>query len=478
MLDVRPVLYVDGLLLLVLAVAMLFPMGLEAVEGRADWQVFLASALVTGFAGAGLALGSRPTARLALSTRQAFLLTALTWIFTAGFAALPFMFSALAMSFTDGYFEAMSGLTTTGATVIRGLDTVDPGILLWRAILHWLGGIAVIVMAVAVLPTLRIGGMQLFRMESSDKTAKVRPRVSQVATTLVTMYALLTALCTLCLYLAGMTWLEAVCHAFAALSTGGFSTSDTSIGHFDSAGIEWIITLFMIVGGGSFVLYIAPWRHGRWALLHDSQVGWYLRFIAFFSGLMAFWQWAVNDMAPLDAVRHGIFAIASAVTTTGFAADDYTRWGGFAAVTLFILAFIGGCTGSSAGGIKIFRWEVLFAMCGRQMRHLLHPHGVFAIDFNRQTISDAVVRSVLGFMVLYFFAFAGLSIGLTAMGLDLVASLTAAATALGNAAPGLVPAAAVPLPDGAKWLLAFGMLLGRLELFAVLVLFMPSFWKA
>ena len=481
-LDIRPVLYVNGLLLLVLAAAMQLPMTIEFLVGRADWQVFFASSLVTGFAGGGLAVGNQGRRPMSLTTRQAFLLTTLAWVLLAGFGALPFMFSQLSMSFTDSYFEAMSGLTTTGSTVIVGLDAAPRGILLWRAILHWLGGVGIIVVAVAILPVLRIGGMQLFRMESSEKSDKVKPRISQIATAICVVYVMLTALCTLALKAAGMTWFEAVCHAFATLSTGGFSTSDASVGHFQSALIDWILIVFMALGGGTFVLYTTAWRGDRRALLDDSQMRWYIAFLAFFSGLLGFWQWAVNDVGAHDAIRTATFSVVSVVTTTGFATVDYSLWGGFPEIAFFVLTFIGGCTGSTSGAVKIFRWEVMFAMAGVHLKRLIMPHGVFVIDFNKRRISDAVVRSVLGFLAMYFITFAVLSLALTAVGLDLVTSVTGSATALGNVGPGLGsvigPAGNfLPLPDSAKWLLSIGMLLGRLELFTVFVLFLPAFWR-
>lgn len=482
MIDLRPVLFINGFLLLVLAAGMAIPAVVDLLLQDLDWQVFAASGLVAGFAGLALVFGSRPEGRLDLSTRQAFLLTASSWVLAAGFGALPFAFSKLGMSFTDAFFETMSGLTTTGSTVIVGLDGAPYGILMWRAMLHWLGGIGIIVMAVALLPALRIGGMQLFRMESSDKTEKAMPRMSQIAGAITLIYVLFTALCTLALWLAGMTAFEALCHAMSALSTGGFSTSDASVSYFRSATVEWILILFMVLGGGTFGLYVAPWKHGRWALLHDSQIRWYIAIIAVFALVLGVWQWAVNDTPPATALRHSAFNVVSVVTTTGFMSVDYSSWGGFAQVAFFILTFIGGCTGSTAGGIKIFRWEVLFAMAGVQIKRLLYPHGVFVIDFNKRNISDAVVRSVLGFMVLYFVSFAMLSLALTAVGLDFVSSVSGAASALASVGPGLGdvigPAGSFKtLPDSAKWLLSFGMLLGRLELLTVIVLFMPSFWR-
>lgn len=480
--DIRPIATIVGFLLAAMAVAMLAPALVDIFSEDLDWQVFLASSLVTGFVALALILGSRTDLRTTLSTRQAFLLTVTVWIAAAAFGALPFMFAAKPLSFTDAYFEAMSGLTTTGSTVYVGLDTMPKGLLLWRSILHWLGGIGIIVMAVAILPILRIGGMQLFKMESSDKTEKVRPRIRQVAAAIAMTYVSLTVLCGVLLWLAGMTPFEAVNHAMATLSTGGFSTSDASAGHFEQPTIHWILTVFMAIGGMSFVLLSAPIKRGHWQIFDDSQVRWYLSFLGFFSALLALWQWAVNDWSAHDSLRHAAFNVVSVVTTTGFASTDYSLWGGFPQVAFFVLTFIGGCTGSTSGGIKIFRWEVLFAMAGVHLKRLLHPHGVFVIDFNKQRISDQVVSSVLGFMVLYFLSFAALALALTMTGLDVVTAITGSATALANVGPGLGeiigPAGNfAPLPDSAKWLCSFGMLLGRLELFTVLVLFTRSFWR-
>lgn len=482
MIDVRPVIFVNGILLLVLAAAMGAPALVDVVSDDLDWQAFALSGVVTGFAGMGMVLGARPDGRPQFSTRQAFLLTTSAWVLMAGFGALPFSFSALGMSYTDGYFEAMSGLTTTGSTVIVGLDTTPMGILLWREVLNWLGGIGIIVMAVAILPILRIGGMQLFKMESSDKTEKVKPRISQVAGGIVLVYTVLTVVCALLLWLAGMAPFDAICHAMTALATGGFSTSDSSAGKWDSALIHWILTIFMAIGGMTFVLMIAPWRRNRWAILKDSQIRWYLAFLGFFSFMLAMWQWVVNDMDADAAITHATFNVVSIVTTTGLVSSDYSTWGGFPQIVFFVLTFIGGCTGSTSGSVKIFRWQVLFAMAGVHLKRLLHPHGVFVIDFNRQRISDAVVDSVLGFVVVYFLVFAVFAFLLTMTGLDFVTAITGSATALGNVGPGLGdiigPAGTFkPLNDVAKWLLSFEMMLGRLELFTVIVLFSRSFWR-
>lgn len=480
MIDLRPVLFIVGWLLVALAAAMLPPAVVDLRDGHSDWLAFLAAGTVTGFTGLGMALGSRPGGKLRLGAREAFLVTVSIWLLGVAFGMLPFLFSGLGISVTDAFFESMSGLTTTGATVLANLDGMPRGLLLWRQLSHWLGGIGIIVMATALLPLLRIGGMQLFRLESSEKGEKMMPRVSQVAAAIVTIYVTFTALCAVLLWFAGLTPFDAICHAFSTISTGGFANYDASISRFGPA-VQWIIIVFMALGGGTFLLYVSAFRRDRRTLFRDSQIRWYVAFLAFFGSLMAFWLWVVADWPAGEALRHAFFNVISIVTTTGFASDDYAAWGSFAPTVFFILTFIGGCTGSSAGGIKIFRYQVLFAMAGVHLRRLLHPNGVFVIDFNRQRISDTVVRSVLGFMVLYFFTFVVVSLALTLLGLNVVDSLSAAAACLGNVGPGLGtvgPAGNYAgLPAAAKWLLAFTMLLGRLELMTVLALLMPQFWR-
>jgi trk system potassium uptake protein len=482
LIDVRPVLFVNGFLLLVLAAAMGVPAVVDLLSEDPDWQVFLASAMVTGFVALTMIFGSRPAGRPSLDSRQAFLLVTAAWVSTAGFGALPFVFSALKLSPVDGVFEAMSGLTTTGATVIVGLDHAPKGLLLWRALLNWLGGEGIIVMAVAILPLLRIGGMQMFKMETSDKTERIRPRVSQVATSITIVYAVFTAAAAAAFWMAGMSMFDALCHAMAALSTGGFSTSDAKLGHWGPAA-QWVAIVAMLAGGSTLTLWIRPWKRTQPGIFDESQTRWYLAFVGTFALLMALWQWAVNDLDFGEAARHSVFSVTSVVTTTGFVSTDYNAWGGFAQVVFFILLFIGGCTGSPSGAVKIFRWQVLFQMAGVHLKKLLHPHGIFVVEFNRQPISDQVVDSVLGFVVMYFFTFATLGLALTAVGLDFVTALSGSAAALANAGPGLGdvigPAGTYKaLPDAAKWILSFEMMLGRLELFTVFVLFTRGFWRS
>ena len=480
MIDLRPVLFVNGLLLLVLAVAMLFPALAEGLAREAGASAFLLAAAITAFFGLALALSTAQPGRFQLTARQSFLLTVLSWVSTAGFAALPFLLASPGLAFTDAIFEAVSGLTTTGATVMVGLDHAPRGLLLWRALLNWLGGAGIIVMAVAILPALRIGGMQVFRMESSDKTERVGPRILQISSSVVLVYAVFTTLTALAFWIAGMGRFEAICHALSTISTGGFSTSDQRLARWGAA-VQWVAVVAMLVGGSSLILWTGAGRAARAGLFKDAQIRWYLWFISVFSGVLALWQWAVNDMAPDAALRHATFSVTSIVSTTGYASTDWSAWGGFAHVVFFILLFIGGCTGSAAGGIKILRWDLLFALAGAHVGRLLHPHRVTVIRYNADTVAPSVLESVLGFVVLYFLVFAVFALTLTTVGVDFVTALSGSAAALANAGPGIGEVIGPmgsyrSLPDAAKWVLAGEMMIGRLELFIVAVLFSRSYW--
>ena len=352
MLDVRPILFVAGLLLTTLAAAMLLPAAVDAAAGHPDWRTFLVSAALTGFTGVGLALANR-AGPVALGTRQMFVLTTLIWLAIAAFGAVPFMFSELELSYTDAFFEAMSGITTTGSTVITGLDRAPPGILLWRALLQWLGGIGIIVMAVAILPLLQVGGMQLFRMES-DTSEKTFPRVAQIAAGISLIYLGLTAVCAGSLWAAGMPGFEAVAHAMTTIATGGFSTRDASVGHFASAAVDWIIVVFMLAGSLPFVLYLQAARDRGGTLLRDSQVRTFFGIVAVGVGAIALWQVWANGTAPAESVRASAFNVVSVITGTGYSTANYSEWGTFAVAGFFLFMFIGGCAGSTSCGIKVF----------------------------------------------------------------------------------------------------------------------------
>jgi trk system potassium uptake protein TrkH len=481
LLDFRPVLLVNGILLVTLAAAMVLPAAVDLAVGNPDWKVFAAAAALTLFVGAMLALSNWAKAN-ALTVRQAFVMTTTSWCLLPAFAALPLAFSDLNLSYTDAFFEAMSGITTTGSTVIVGLDYAPPGILLWRSLLQWLGGVGIIVMAVSVLPMLQVGGMQLFRMEFAERVEKALPRAAQIGAWIAIIYLLLTLLCAALYWWAGMSGFDAINHAMTTVATGGFSTYDSSVGLFGSARIEWIATVFMILGSLPFLLYLQALRGSPGALLRDSQVRWFFGFLLTATAIMIVYLVIEKNWTIADAIRFTSFNVTSVMTGTGYATQDFGSWGAFALPLFFLLMFIGGCAGSTTCGIKIFRFQVLYATAKVQMRRLLRPHGVFIAYYNRKPIPESVEESVMSFFFLFMMIFALLACGLGLMGLDFVTATSGAATAIANVGPGLGevigPAGTfASLPDQAKWLLSLGMLLGRLEIFTVLILLAPSFWR-
>lgn len=482
MIDFRPILFIVGILLSTLALAMTLPALADLVVGHSDWRVFASAAALTLFIGIALILSTRSSTRH-INLRQAFVLTALCWLVIPTFGALPFVFSGLNMHYPDAFFEAMSGVTTTGSTVIVGLDQAAPGILLWRALLQWLGGIGIIAMAITVLPLLQVGGMQLFRMESSDKSEKAMPRTAQIAGWTGVIYLGLTLLCATLYWTAGMSGFDAVAHAMTTIATGGFSTHDTSFGFFGSAWIDTIAIAFMLLGSLPFVLYLRAIRGALGSLWRDEQVRLFLAIVAIAVAVMTLYLHLKNGVEALSALRLASFNVVSVITGTGYATTDFGLWGGFAVATLFCMMFIGGCAGSTTCGLKVFRFQVLYAAANIQLRRLLQPNGVFIPYYNRKPISEDVLASVMAFFFLFILCWAALAIGLGFTGLDFLSATSGAASAIANVGPGLGdmigPAGNfAEVPIAAKWMLSFGMLLGRLELFTILVLVMPSFWRA
>jgi len=481
MMDLRPVFLIIGILLSALAVSMTVPAIVDALAGNPDWQVFAISAGVTLFVGVAMTLTTR-SGGLRLSVRQAFVMTALSWLVMTFFAAIPLAFSELNLSFTDAFFEAMSGITTTGSTVITGLDSAPPGILLWRALLQWLGGIGIIVMAIAIFPMLRVGGMQLFRMESSDHSDKAMPRATQIAGSIGVIYLVLTFIWAVAYWLAGMSGFDAIAHAMTTIATGGFSTMDGSIGYLDNFSVDVIATLGMVMGSLPFILYLKVVQGNPMALWNDSQVQWFVSIVIGIVSVITIWLWLSGGHDPVQALRYSAFNVVSIITGTGYATSDYGLWGSFAVPVFFFIMFIGGCAGSTTCGIKIFRFQVLYSAARTQIHHLLQPHGVFIPHYNRRPISDEVIVSVLSFFFVFGLSFALLAMGLGLLGLDFLTAVSSAATAISNVGPALGPVAGPSgnfqsMPDAAKWLLSAGMLLGRLELFTVIVLFTRSFWR-
>ena len=482
MVDLRPIFLINGLFLLILGVGMLFPAMVDVAVDNPDWQVFAICSGFVMFVGGILFLTSRGESE-ELSIQQAFILTVSTWVIIPLFGALPFVYSDLALSYTDAFFEAMSGLSTTGSTVITGLDGAPPGILLWRALLQWFGGVGIIIMAVIILPFLRVGGMQLFKIGAFDTAEKVLPRAAQLGVAISLLYVGLTIICAVALWGAGMSVFEATCHAFTTIATGGYSTSDGSIGHFDSALIDYIVVLFMVIGSMPFILYLKMVQGHSLVLWRDSQVRWFLALLALLIVFLSLWRWGTSEIEMADVLRYTTFSVVSILTGTGFATTDYTAWGNLAVVFFFFIMFIGGCAGSTSCGIKIFRFQVMVSMLSAHLKHLLRPNSIFVPRYNNVPIKNDVMGSVISYLFLFLVCFLILAFSLSLSGLDFITAVSGAGTAMANVGPALGPIIGPTgtfqtLPDTAKWFLTIGMLMGRLELFAVLVLFSPQFWRA
>jgi len=479
--DMRPILYVIGILLCTLGAGMSLPLIADLSVGNEDWRIFLLSMVFIFFVGGALILTNKGS-EFNITMRQTFLMTTLSWVVLAMAASLPFYFSAMDMSLTDSLFEAVSGITTTGSTVITGLDTAPPGILLWRAILQWLGGIGIIVMALSVLPFLKVGGMQLFQTESSENE-KALPRAKQLAATIGLVYLFLTILCMISYRFAGLSGFDAMAHAMTTIATGGFSTFDSSFAAFDTAWAEMTAITFMILGGLPFILFIKTLRGNFKCLFKDAQVQAFLFLIYIAVSLLIIFLVVHDGMSFLEATRRASFNVVSLITGTGYVNGDYAAWGGFAVIILFFLMFVGGCAGSTTCGMKIFRFQVLWSVTMTQLKQLIHPHGVYTPHYNNNAIPKGVASSVMSFFFVFMLCFVVLAISLSFIGLDFITAMSGAATSIANVGPGLgdiigPTGTFQPLPDAAKWVMSIGMILGRLELFTVLVLFMPHFWRA
>lgn len=419
---------------------------------------------------------------MAMSARQAILMTTGAWAALAGLGSLPLYWSGVTPSYTDALFESMSGITTTGATVISGLDTLPSGILLWRAMLQWLGGLGIVVMAVAVLPMLQIGGMQLFKAEAFDTPEKILPRATQISGSMSLIYLVLTFACALLYSAFGMELGDGVMHAMTTVATGGFSTKDGSIGHYGSAWIELTGITFMLLGSVPFILYVQLAQGRSGPLFRDSQVRTFLVTLAFLILIIWLYRSAASDGSSGRSLLDAAFNTISILTGTGYASTNYETWGPFATVFFFIIMFIGGCAGSTSCGIKIFRFQVLFQEFRQNINMVIFPNGVFIKKFNGRPIEETVAAAVMSFFFLYLASVVILAALLSATGLDYLTALSGAGTAISNVGPGLGD---IIGPDGnfqslshpAKWLLTAGMLLGRLELFTVLILFLPVFWR-
>ena len=482
MLDLRPVGYVIGLLVTVLGAFMLLPLLVDLAEGRGHWPVFVQSGLITILSGGCIALSCANGVREGLTIQQTFLLTTGVWLALPIFGALPFVFGATEARFVDAFFEAMSGLTTTGSTVLSGLESLPKGLLLWRGILQWLGGIGIIVVAMVFLPELRVGGMQIFRSEGFDTFGKILPRATQIASQISGIYIVITLACALVYLILGMDTFDATVHALTTVSTGGFSNYDASFGTFSGA-TEYAASLFMILSALPFVRYVQLINGNTRAILRDSQVHAFLATLAIVVGLCAVTLIYVFPHDLEQAVREALFNVTSVMSGTGYTSVNYMLWGPFLVSVFFFLGLIGGCAGSTACSIKIFRYQLLFASVRAQLQKTRSPHGMFTPRYAGRPVSDDVLSSVMSFFVFFIATLGLLAVALSLTGLDFVTSVSGAATALANVGPGLGdiigPAGTfAPLNDTAKWLLAAAMLIGRLELMAVYAIVTVQFWRA
>ena len=480
-LDLRPVGHVIGLLITLMAAAMVLPLLADLGARNGQHAGFLTAGVLTAVAGVTLTLACAGRRGRGLNVQQIFLLTTGAWMVLPVFGGLPFVLGAPGVSFTDAYFEAMSGFTTTGSTVFSGIDALPEGTKLWRGLMQWFGGIGIIVVALAFLPEMRVGGMQFFRSEAFDTQGKILPRAGQIAATVSIIYVVLTGLCFLAYSWTGMGELDAAVHAMTTLATGGFSNTDASFAAYRGAA-EYVAASFMILAALPFVLYIRAAAGGIRPLLRDPQVRGFVGFVAVTVAALTLWQMANDATAAEPAFRSSLFNAVSITTGTGYASADYQLWGSFAVAVFFLIGLVGGCAGSTSCSVKIFRYQILLAAISMQIRRIQSPHGLFNLRYAGRPVEDDVINSVIAFFVLFLVTMAAVAVGLSLMGLDPVTAISGAATAVGNIGPGLGPVIGpagnfAPLPDAAKWLLAAAMLVGRLEVLSVYVIFTAAFWR-
>ena len=477
----KTVFFAIGVLLVILGAFMLIPFFVQFIYDEKN-SAFLSAASVTAFIGILLVLTNLEENKK-LNLQQAFLLTTLSWLSIAIFGCIPFLLSELNLSFVDAFFESMSGITTTGSTIITNLDNAPKSFLIWRAILQWLGGIGVIVMAITILPLLNIGGMQLFRMESSDTTEKILPRTREVTLIISLIYLTLTFACGIAYWLVGMNIFDSIAHSMTTIATGGFSTYSSSIGHFQNPKIEIIAIIFIVLGSIPFIAYLKFVKGDKKIFLKDNQIKGLIYILTISILLMFLYLMMDNkEYSFSENLRISTFNVVSVLSGTGYVTADFSSWGKFPLIFFLFLMFIGGCAGSTTCGIKIFRFQILGRFIINQIKKLVYPHGIFSIKYNNEKISNTFIYSIITFIFLYFFIFFVLAALLSINGLDFITAISGSASAISNVGPGLGDIIGPSgnfsdLPNFSKLSLSLGMLLGRLELFAVLVLFFPSFWK-
>ena len=476
----KTVFFTLGVLQIILGVSMIIPIIIQFIYSELDAS-FISAGIISVVFGILFFLSNLDHNKK-LNLQQAFLLTAFSWISIAIFGALPFIFSNLELTITDSFFESMSGITTTGSTIMVNLDDAPKAILLWRAMLQWLGGVGIILMAITLMPIMNVGGMQLFKVSSNDTAEKILPKSKQISIRLIIIYSALTLLCAFFYKIFGMSFFDSLTHSMTTIATGGFSNYNESIGYFDSFLIEITSMIFILLGSIPFIAYIKFLNGDRKIFFSDTQIKTFFKIILFSIIILFIYLVIINKSLFEISIRSISFNIISILTGTGYVTKDFDQWGNFPLIFFLLLMFIGGCAGSTTCGIKIFRVQILYHFLVNQLKKIIYPRGIFIIKYDKSNIDDKFMSSVIAFIYLYIIIFFALTAILTLTGLNFVTAISGAATSISNVGPGLGDTIGpngnfASLSNASKWALSVGMILGRLELFAILVLFVPSFWR-
>ncbi len=480
MYNYKTVFYTLGTLQIVLGVFMLIPVIVQIIYNQLD-SGFISASIITVIFGVLFFLSNLDHDKN-IDLPQAFILTALSWLSVAIFGSLPFIFSDLNLDFTDAFFESMSGITTTGSTILTDLDNTPKAILLWRAILQWLGGIGIILMAITLMPIMNIGGMQLFKISSQDTAEKILPKSKEISVRLVFIYSSLTLICSVFYKIFGMNYFDSLTHSMTTIATGGFSNYNDSIGHFNSTLIEMNAVIFIILGSIPFISYIKYLNGDKSIFYKDAQISFFIKTIIVSIIIIYIFLFFKNYESETFLIRQVIFNVVSILTGTGYVTTNYSEWGNFSLIFFIVLMFIGGCAGSTACGLKIFRIHILYKFFVMQLKKYIYPRGIFVLKYSDNVLNEKFISSIISFVFLYIIIFFVITTLLSISGLDFVTAVSGAATSISNVGPGLGNLIGPNgnfslLPDFSKWVLSAGMILGRLELFAIIVLFIPSFWR-
>ena len=480
MYNYKTVFYTLGTVQIVLGVFMLIPVIVQIIYNQLD-SGFISASIITVIFGVLFFLSNLDHDKN-IDLPQAFILTALSWLSVAIFGSLPFIFSDLNLDFTDAFFESMSGITTTGSTILTDLDNTPKAILLWRAILQWLGGIGIILMAITLMPIMNIGGMQLFKISSQDTAEKILPKSKEISVRLVFIYSSLTLICAVFYKIFGMNYFDSLTHSMTTIATGGFSNYNDSIGHFNSTLIEMNAVIFIILGSIPFISYIKYLNGDKSIFYKDAQISFFIKTIIVSIIIIYIFLFFKNYESETFLIRQVIFNVVSILTGTGYVTTNYSEWGNFSLIFFIVLMFIGGCAGSTACGLKIFRIHILYKFFVMQLKKYIYPRGIFVLKYSDNVLNEKFISSIISFVFLYIIIFFVITTLLSISGLDFVTAVSGAATSISNVGPGLGNLIGPNgnfslLPDFSKWVLSAGMILGRLELFAIIVLFIPSFWR-